>query len=222
MRFVNSNIYWKIRSVHRKNRARLFREFVMDMPRPVRILDIGGTQAFWITSELAVEEEIHVTLLNIEPQSVSLPNFQAITADGTGADFLGDREFDVVFSNSAIEHCGDYGKQRTMAYEIQRLGHRYWVQTPNYWFPIEPHFLFPCFHWFPVLLRAVLIRFVSLGWYNKRTNFRDAFEAADSVHLLSARHLRTLFPKGILLRERVFGFTKSLIICSGFPDDQKT
>lgn len=52
-----------------------------------------------------------------------------------------DNEFDAVFSNSVIEHVGDYEAQRQMANEIMRVGKRYFVQTPNFYFPIEPHIL---------------------------------------------------------------------------------
>ena len=212
MKLAGVSSYRNLTRSFRKRRFSDFLAFIEDLPRPVHVLDMGGKQCFWESMQFVDPAEVHVTLLNIESQATSLPNFAAITADGTNAAMLGDRQFDVVFSNSVIEHCPHPDGQRAMAREIQRLGGRYWVQTPNYWFPIEPHCLFPFFHWLPVVVRAGLLRFFQLGHYNRRGDFRSAVSLAGSVRLLSAKELRDLFPGGILWRERMLGLTKSLVV----------
>ena len=41
---------------------------------------------------------------------------------------FGEREFDVIFSNSVIEHVGQFADQQRMADEVRRVGEGYWVQ----------------------------------------------------------------------------------------------
>ena len=67
-----------------------------------------------------------------------------------------DNEFDIVFSNSVIEHVGDFWKQKLFSSEIQRVGKRYFVQTPSFWFPYEPHTLIPFYQFFPVNIKMLL------------------------------------------------------------------
>ena len=80
-----------------------------------------------------------------------------IFADGCRLPFP-DKSFDVVFSNSVIEHLGDPRKHEQYAREIARVGVRYFVQTPNRWFPIEPHLLTPLVHFLPRDVAAAVDR----------------------------------------------------------------
>ncbi len=68
-------------------------------------------------------------------------------ADGTQLPF-GDREFDIAFSNSVIEHVPPE-LQAAFAAEVSRVADRYFVQTPNRYFPIEPHYQLPLFQFLP-------------------------------------------------------------------------
>ena len=110
-----------------------------------------------------------------------------------------DGRFDIGYSNSLIEHIPP-GFRREVAVEIRRVSQRYFVQTPNRWFPVEPHVLLPLFQLLPLAARRRLWRFgVS----------RDPFE---DIRLLGPRELRSLFPDGVLVRERLGPLTKSLVI----------
>ncbi|HYN82703.1 MAG TPA: class I SAM-dependent methyltransferase [Gemmatimonadaceae bacterium] len=93
---------------------------------------------------------IRVTLLNTQHQKVSSSRFLSAVGDARFIPQFATGSFDVVFSSSVIEHVGDYATQRRMADEIQRVGKRYFVQTPNKRFPLEPHFLFPWFQYLPL------------------------------------------------------------------------
>ena len=54
-----------------------------------------------------------------------------------------DKSFDIVFSNAVIEHIIGDGKQAQFARELMRVGRSWFVTTPNYWFPLEPHYHLP-------------------------------------------------------------------------------
>ena len=124
---------------------------------------------------------------------------------------FGDQSFDLVHSNSLIEHVGSLDDQARMAAEIRRVAAGYFVQTPNRYFPIEPHFLVPAFQFLPVALRVRVARRFRPGWYrggDAAVAVRDARE----IRLLSERELRAMFPDGQVWRERLYGMTKSFVV----------
>src|SRR4030095_2171936 len=165
-----------------------------DMPRPLKILDAGVTESCWIQMGFTDPEDAEITILNIEEIKTSRPNFKFIQGDATDLGKFKDGEFDIVFSNSVIEHVGDPANMKKMAEEISRVGRSYFVQTPNYYFPIEPHFLFPFFQFFPKSLQVFLVNNFKLGWFEKMGSNEAALEVIDSVHLLKLRELTKLFP----------------------------
>lgn len=125
-----------------------------------------------------------------------------------------DKQFDIVFSNSVIEHVGSFEDQLKMADEIRRVGEKYFVQTPNYFFPIEPHFLFPFFQFLPVKLRIFLVSHFSIGWYERIQDPERALRAVTENRLLKPAEMKQLFPECKIWREKIFGITKSLIAIS--------
>ena len=99
-----------------------------------------------------------------------------VAGDGRSLPFR-DGSFDVVFSNSVIEHVGDAASQRRFAREVARVGRAYWVETPNRWFPVEQHLLTPLVHWLPAAWQGAIVpRFTVVG---ART--RDARTAGAST-----------------------------------------
>jgi len=199
----------------RRKRFAQFLDRVSDLPKPVRILDVGGTQRYWELVGLTSPEKVSITILNITKMPTSLPNFVSVIGDARRLAF-GDKSFDVVFSNSVIEHVGGLSEQAEMAREVRRVGKRYFVQTPNRHFPIEPHFLFPLFQFLPLGVRIWLVRHFSLGWYRKTPDEAKAREIVESVQLLSRKQFVRMFPGDLLLTERFLGFAKSFTICGGW------
>src|SRR5258705_8892955 len=100
-------------------------ERLLGITASTRILDVGGTPANW--SLLRVRPQ--VTMLNL-PRAMEPgeDGMQWIFADGCQLPFR-DKSFDVVFSNSVIEHVGDLRRHEQFASEIARVGVRYFVQT---------------------------------------------------------------------------------------------
>ena len=67
------------------------------------------------------------------------------------------------FSNSVIEHVPPQ-LQSKFAEEVARVATRYFVQTPNRYFPIEPHYQLPLFQFLPKGIRKALNKRFALGW----------------------------------------------------------
>lgn len=194
----------------------LFRQLLSQLEAPIRILDVGGSQRFWETMDFTADNDVSITLLNTFPVETSLKNFQAVVGDGRNMAEFENRSFDVVFSNSVIEHVGSFKYQQQMAREIRRVGCRYFLQTPNRYFPLEPHFLIPFFQFFPTALRAWMLSRFDLGWWKRIPDYRAAKAEIESIQLLTGRQLQQLFPDATLVQERVAGLTKSFIVYGGW------
>lgn len=194
----------------RQRRFRIFLEMVRSLPKPISILDIGGTLAFWEAMGFA-EEGVSITLLNLEVQQQMKPGFMSIAGDATALDF-DDQSFDIVFSNSVIEHLYTFEQQQKMATEVQRVGKTYFIQTPNYWFPIEPHWVFPFFQYLPFNWRVWLTQYFSLGHIPKQNERSAAERQVREIRLMTKAELQSIFPKAQLYRERFLFFTKSFVM----------
>ena len=195
----------------RQARLRVFCELVRDIPEPVRVLDVGGTHQFWLAMDRSVLPRMRITFINKWSYQPDLPDADAVIGDARDMSRYADREFDVVFSNSVIEHVGGLREQARMARECVRVGKRYFVQTPNRRFPIEPHFLFPGFQYLPLALRARLHAWRRWGWWDKAASYHEALEEVESIRLLTRREMRYLFPDATLWTERFLGLPKSFV-----------
>jgi hypothetical protein len=111
-----------------------------------------------------------------------------------------------------IEHLETIDRQAAMAAEVRRLAPLYWVQTPNFWFPIEPHFLTPAWHWLPAGLRVALLRRRRWGWRGPCPDPLQAEALVSEVRLMRGNELRRLFPEATLMKERVGPFVKSFVL----------
>jgi hypothetical protein len=200
----------------RRQRMQIFEALCAALPRPLRILDLGGVEHFWRHMGFADRGDIEIVLLNLKPQSPQADNISAVVGDARALAGIEAGEYPVVFSNSVIEHVGDWADQRSMAQEVRRVGRRYFVQTPNRNFPIEPHFLFPGFQFLPLAVRVGLVRRFALGYHEALPNRDEALEAVREIRLLDAVEMRRLFPGASLRRERFAGLTKSLIALGGW------
>ena len=198
----------------RRRRMEFFDFLVESLPSPITILDVGGTVSYWQVVGRR-ENQLRIVLLNLLPEKLPGGNISCVVGDARGIPFLAN-SFDIVFSNSVIEHMGDLEQQRQMAGEVLRVGRRYFVQTPNYWFPFEPHFLFPCFQFLPERLRIYMVSRFDMGQFSKTLNHEVAKAFVRSIRLLTPREFASLFPKGRLYRERYLGLTKSLVAYGGW------
>lgn len=162
-------------------------------------------------------ETVQLTLLNVLEQERLYSNITPVVGDARDLSEFEDSSFDIVFSNSVIEHLFTLADQARMAAEVRRVGRAYWVQTPNYWFPMEPHFMVLGWHWLPISVRVAVIRRWKCGWRGPCRDKDGAQELVRSVRLMTAAELRMLFPKANIIAERFGGLVKSWIVAGGFP-----
>ncbi len=201
----------------RRRRFDLFLDLVKDLPRPLKILDLGGRQRFWEVMGFSDSSDVHITVANLEPVDARSENFRSLQADATNLHMIGDQEFDIAFSNSVIEHVGGLEQQRKMANEMQRIAKSYFLQTPNYWFPLEAHVLVPGFQWMPPAMQMQVVRNFKTGRDRRRyTDIDEARERVESIKLLNRRQLLELFPGANLYEEKFMGLVKSLVVYQGF------
>jgi hypothetical protein len=196
----------------RNERFVLFLKMTDSLPRPLSIIDVGGTELFWERMGFTGQKGIEITLLNLELASVKNEGFKSVCGDARNMKQFADKEFDIAFSNSVIEHVGDFNDQASMASEMKRVAKKIFLQTPNRYFPIEPHFLFPFFQFLPIHIKLLLVMRFDLGWYKKTTNRQKAIEVCRSIRLLTKKELNILFSGSTIHKEKFFGLTKSYIL----------
>ena len=153
-----------------------------------------------------------VDLLNLLPASApdlsQSPKMRCFQGDGRALEF-GDLAYDIVYSNSVIEHVGTWDDQKAFAAEARRVGRRLWIQSPARACPVEPHYLGVFIHWFPSAWHVPLARWTSVMGL---TGAADLQSIASNTRLLSKREYRVLFPDCEIWTERfLWVFPKSYV-----------
>jgi hypothetical protein len=169
-----------------------------------RVVDIGGTPPIWSYLTCRPRE---IDIVNVYPTLEVPQGFRYIRAD---ARTLQPNTYDVVFSNSVIEHVGGLKEQQEFALACRNAGRKVWVQTPAKCFPIEPHYLGLFVHWVPLSWRPWFARWFTLrGWLSKPEEIRAMVK---EIRLLNRRETSQLFPDCEILTERfLWVFPKSYI-----------
>jgi hypothetical protein len=175
-----------------------------------RVLDLGGTPESW---ERVPCRPVDLILLNTNPKPSGTLGRGVTYIEGDACDPpppVSDERFDLVYSNSVIEHVGGHRAREHFAEVVHCLGRHHWIQTPYRYFPLEPHWTFPGMQFAPVSARATISARWPLSWSREGTR-RDHIGLVLDVDLLSETSLRYYFPRSEILRERIAGLTKSLI-----------
>ena len=202
-------------SIGAKFRARRLKKFEklffrnFNTKKTIHILDVGGTDYFWKQSKVPNIPGVTITLLNLHREKTTHPNIKSLVGDATCMHEFADKKFDLIFSNSVIEHVYSYENQMKMAEEIQRVGTLYFVQTPNKYFPVEAHYAIPFAQYMPKDVLYYLLTNTQLSRMN-RWNPKDAKQYLDEIRLLNEKEMKGLFPGCTILKERTLGMTKSL------------
>lgn len=198
----------------RSQRWQLFDEIFPGVGQ-MSVIDLGGTVESWLRAPV---RPAAVTVVNLfEPGEAGGNDWlRPITGDacnareslhGAGHE---PTEFDLVFSNSLLEHVGGHAQRIAMAREVAALAPRHWIQTPYRYFPIEPHWLFPGLQFLPMGLRSK----IAAKWPLAHSSPADAEAAMSEVQwteLIGRSELASYFPDSVILAEKIAGLTKSII-----------
>lgn len=161
-----------------------------------RILDVGcGTLGL-----RAQEPGLDITGVDVTDRPTYPGPF--VRADATERLPFADGAFDLAYSSSVIEHIAP-ARRAAFAAEVQRVARGFYVQTPAYSFPVEPHALLPFAHWLPVGLRRRYWRLGAAGDW-------------EELSLLRRADLAALFD-GEIVAERLGGLVKSWIAVRPVP-----
>lgn len=202
-------------------KERRFKRFVNTIrPETVdHLLDIGGYPFNWF-GRGSVVGKVDVLNLEIAPVTNTPPGspiLRAISGDARKLPFP-ERSYDIVFSNSVIEHVGSLEDQQAFADEARRVGRRLWVQTPARECPIEPHFLGLFIHWFPRHLHAPLARWTGVRGLTGSASRCELEDIANTTRLLTKAEMQSLFPDCLIWTERLcWVFPKSHVAIRSAP-----
>jgi hypothetical protein len=197
----------KARDNFQRQRAEQFTSLI---PLALRrsTIDVGGTPQFWNR----LKDPGQLTLVNCDPLELKdSERYAALIGDGRHLDFP-TGAFDLAFLNSVIEHVGDYDDMQMFANELRRVGKSYYCQTPNKWFPVEPHLGMLFLHWFPSLLNHYwVVRYLSLWGLLNKPDRETAARSIANIKLITRRQLQKFFPDSVIIVERYFGIAKSYL-----------
>ncbi len=198
---------WFLPLFRRRRMKHFLRTF--DPRLETRILDVGGGVLNW---EL-IGCDSHITILNLSDPpapSSSQSHFTFVRGDGRSLQYP-DNAFDIVFSNSVIEHLSSWENQVRFAQEIRRVSGNVWVQTPARSFFLEPHLLTPFIHFVSRRWQKLLLRNFTVWGLITRPSPSQIDHFLDEVRLLSFDEMRTLFPDCTIFREKFLWLTKAYI-----------
>jgi hypothetical protein len=176
---------------------------------PIRILDVGGASYFWDNSSLPSLPNIEIVLLNLRKEETKHPKIRSVVGDATNMSDFEENSFDLVFSNSVIEHLYTWENQVRMANEIMRVGRNHFIQTPNRTFPVEAHYAIPFAQYLPHNLLYFFLTKTKLSRLQK-WDPKDAQQYLNEIRLLDQKEMRQLFPDSKMYLEKFMGMIKSI------------
>ena len=213
------SVFSKLSLISRARKLALFNQ-IINPEEDMKLLDVGAQ----VNPNSHKEHQLidtypwkhNFAVVNISEDHVSAikkryPEVEAVVCDACRLPWP-DKSFDVVFSNAVIEHLGSFERQKTMAAEIMRVGKRWFVTTPNRWFPFEFHLRLPFVTWLP---GKSYLRIGNIISYNHiRGKYMFGVKRND-LRLLSAGELEKCFPGSKIIKQRVTFMAETLIAIGG-------
>jgi hypothetical protein len=121
----------------RERRASLFFKTIAWLPRPARVIDLGGTAALWREWGLREGDGLSITLLNREaPQNdhgdrPGVPFISELAGEAADLGPLELRRYDLIFSSALLERLPEAGGRARLCQSIQASGRPYFIQVLN-------------------------------------------------------------------------------------------
>ncbi len=171
----------------------------------MRVLDLGGTPRYWRDVS---PRPLHLTLVNLQATESVESWIECLQLDACEPNL--DGQFDLVVSNSVIEHLGGHWRRQQFADVVHRMADRHWIQTPNRYFPMEPHWVAPDMQFLPMGARAIMAQHWPIG-HIRSDDWRGSIRSVLETELLSSLEMTYYFGDSELWKERVCGMTKSLV-----------
>jgi hypothetical protein len=174
----------------------------------MNVLDLGGTVTSWLRAPVR-PAGVHV--VNLQPEDANPPPWIRTThGDACNLDHAARGHYDLVYSNSVLEHVGGHHQRQRFAETVHAMAPAHWVQAPYRYFPVEAHWLFPGFQFLPLAARAQ----VAMHWPLAAPRPEDrvsALHLALGIELPTKSEMNLYFPGSEIRVERMYGLPKSLI-----------
>ena len=202
-----------------KSRRELYNRFIKYMnPQPQDIiLDIGGAMQSGIPCFEKICSFKETICINIDIKELSglkdIDRVSLILADGCHLPFK-NKAIDIVLSNAVIEHVGNFDNQELFASELMRVAKKWFVSTPNFWFPFEPHWKLPFVHFLPKKIQRIIVE-------SQKKSYSKSASDSPRIHLLSVRSLKKLFPVSKITKQRISFYPEVLIVHSDINHNSK-
>lgn len=192
----------------RRQRAGWLAETFPDLAQ-MSIIDLGGRVSTWARAEVR-PKRVHV--VNLETLPTEIPDWAEVDHGDACAlpVHVASRRYDLVFSNSVLEHVGGHERRVRFAEAVHSLSDAHWVQTPYRYFPIEPHWIAPGMQFLPVAARTAVARKWPLAYTPNKT-YEGALKQVLWTELVDRTQMRHYFPDSHIRTERLAGIPKSLI-----------
>ena len=215
------------RSKIRRKRLKHLIQFISDIIErenltTIRICDLGGTYRYWFLFPFNKFEKVtfEITIVNLDSiiedektkyaAQLDYSNLSFKTEVGNACDlpqYETDR-FDLTTSNSVVEHVGGWYNIKMFASESQRVSKYHFIQTPNYWFPVEPHYVLPLIHFLPRPIHTRLLMLIKGRPFDKATsNF-------ENNRMLTKSEFKYVYPNSALIKEKFLLLNKSFTLHS--------
>ncbi len=212
--YTNSQHPWRgvITHFNVAGRRKFYRAFMEAMAptEETTILDVGVTPDQTAADSNYFEKWYprteRITATSIEDASyleIAHPGLRFVQTSGDSLPF-DDGQFDIAFSTAVIEHVGSREHQQLFLRELIRVSKRFFLTTPNRWYPVELHTYVPLLHWLPQRHHQRALRRLGKG----------PWATTENLNLLDERELRALFPAAVnptIAGTRLFGMRSNLL-----------